>query len=88
VVGQEETPQHPTSDLAPVGVCLFTPVVHEAVRPPRRGEPKITDAFPWLLDQGRDGCVVATRRTETARWYRTHRFRWEPLVRQAEPPRV
>ena len=32
VVGLEEKPQQPKSDLALVGVYMFTPCVHEAVR--------------------------------------------------------
>ncbi len=53
VVGLEEKPGHPRSDLAVVGIYLFTPVVHEAVRaltPSRRGRLDITDALQWLLD--------------------------------------
>jgi glucose-1-phosphate thymidylyltransferase len=57
VIGLEEKPELPKSDLALVGVYLFRSTVHQAVRaiePSQRGELEITHAIQWLIDQGKD----------------------------------
>jgi glucose-1-phosphate thymidylyltransferase len=55
VVGFEEKPAQPKSDLIPIGVYLFRPSVFEAIpalRPSARGEFEITDLLNHYLEAG------------------------------------
>jgi glucose-1-phosphate thymidylyltransferase len=55
VLGLEEKPASPRSDLAIIGVYFFTRAIHDAVAAIRfsaRGELEITDAIQWLVDRG------------------------------------
>ncbi|MFG2501142.1 glucose-1-phosphate thymidylyltransferase [Streptomyces sp. NPDC048441] len=65
VLRLEEKPDRPRSDLALIGVYVFSAAVHEAVRaitPSARGELEITDAVQWMIGRGmRVGAETTSR---------------------------
>ncbi|MCI4323469.1 MAG: glucose-1-phosphate thymidylyltransferase [Thermoplasmata archaeon] len=64
IVSIEEKPKHPKSDLALIGVYLFTPAIHDIIaklRPSRRGELEITEAI-WQFHES--GANIAVQRVD------------------------
>jgi glucose-1-phosphate thymidylyltransferase len=77
VVELVEKPQNPSSDLALVGVYVFSPRILDAARsikPSDRGELEITDAIQWLIDEGEPVHSTVIEGWWAARWKDTGRL--------------
>jgi glucose-1-phosphate thymidylyltransferase len=98
VVRLVEKPAVPKSDLALVGVYLFTSVIFEAIERieySERGELEITDAIQQLIEMGKDvrpHIISAGHEAEVATWKDTGRLEdlleANRIVLDDMPPRV
>lgn len=82
IVGLEEKPQHPKSNLAIMGAYAFTSRIFEAVQaisPSKRGEYEMTDAISYLINLGLSISYVVTYDSHTdvgttERWLEANRW--------------
>lgn len=92
IIGIQEKPKHPKSNMAVIGAYAFDSSIFKAVHaisPSARGEYEITDAIQWLIDQD---CKVTYSKTDkhysdvgtTDRWLEANRWMLDQLGNDKE----
>lgn len=90
IIGLEEKPAQPKSNLAIMGAYAFTPKIFSAVRsisPSQRGEYEMTDAISYLIDQRHSISYDVTYDSHTdvgttERWLEANRWMLDKLAGQ------
>jgi glucose-1-phosphate thymidylyltransferase len=85
IIGLEEKPRQPKSDLAVIGAYLFDSTIFQAVQsitPSKRGEYEITDAIQWLINQGKTVSYSMTQKFYSdvgtvERWLKANEWRMQ-----------
>ncbi|MBN3526558.1 sugar phosphate nucleotidyltransferase [Paenibacillus apiarius] len=88
IIGLEEKPAQPKSNLAIMGAYAFTSKIFEAVHaitPSKRGEYEITDAIQWLIKANYDISYHITYQSHTDvgtidRWLEANRWMLQQLA--------
>lgn len=92
IIGLEEKPQQPKSNLAILGAYAFTPNIFDAIQaitPSKRGEYEITDAIQWLIKHNHSISYDITTQSHTDigtidRWLEGNRWMLLEANRLAE----
>ncbi|CAH8771873.1 NTP transferase domain-containing protein [Paenibacillus dendritiformis] len=95
VIGLEEKPERPKSNLASLGAYVFTPAIFRAIysiSPSPRGEYEITHAIQWLIDHHHSVAYSITDENHsdvgtTERWLEANRWVLEGLESSGQPIR-
>ena len=95
VIGLEEKPERPKSELASLGAYVFTPALFRAVHsisPSPRGEYEITHAIQWLIDHHHSVAYTITDGNHSdvgtaERWLEANRWVLEGLKSPGGPIR-
>lgn len=87
IIGLQEKPRHPKSNMAVIGVYAFDSSIFKAVHaipPSARGEYEITDAIQWLIDHNKKVTFSKTDKHysdvgTSSRWLEANRWMLDQL---------